>query len=61
VLLQDLKPSTAQVHVKFVVRERPGTESDGEPATALPDRTDRPRAWRPPRGDPGAPPTMNTK
>ena len=63
VLLQDLEAQHgARCTVKFVVRERPGTESDGEPATALPDRTDpSPSMATTSPGIPVRPPTMNTK
>src|SRR5436853_3978388 len=63
VLLQDLEAQHGKkCGVKFVVRERPGTEPETEPAAATAERTDpSPSVSTTSPGLPGRPPTLNTK
>src|SRR2546423_402255 len=63
VLLQDLEAQHgSKCTVKFVVRERPGTEPETEPAAATAERTDpSPSVSTTSPGLPGRPPTLNTK
>src|SRR2546421_3169235 len=63
VLLQDLEAQHgAKCTVKFVVRERPGTESEAEPPATAVARTDpSPSVANTSPGIPMRPPTLNTK
>ena len=63
VLLQDLEAQHgSKCTVKFVVRERPGTESDAEPSGTPLDRTEpSPSMATTSPGFPVRPPTLNTK
>src|SRR5437763_12376696 len=63
VLLQDLEAQHgSKCTVKFVVRERPGTESDAEPSGTPLDRTERSASMATTSpGFPVRPPTLNTK
>jgi chromosomal replication initiator protein len=63
VLLQDLEAQHgARCTVKFVVRERPGTEAESEPPSRPFDRTEPSASMATTSpGLPGRPPTLNTK